>query len=477
MMDFLSERTTRTRREFLTSSASGIGGLALANMLTDASRADSAATQRNDPLAPKPPHFDAKAKACIFIYLAGAPSQLELFNPKPKLKEMSGQQLPDSLTKDVRFAFINKNAKLMASKRPFSQHGKSGMWFSDRLPNIATCADDICMIHSMHTEAFNHHPAQLLMCCGQQRFGLPSAGSWLTYGLGSESENLPGYVVMTAGPAARGGATLYSSGFLPSTFSGVLFRNKGEPVLNLNNPSGITRDVQRSSLDALKDLNSDRQRQLGDGEINSRIAAYELAYRMQSSAPGLIDFSKENQITLDAYGTNRNGASGDFSKNCLLARRMVERGVRFINIFHGGWDAHGGLENNVKSNSEVVDQPVAALIEDLKQRGMLDSTLIVWGTEFGRTPLVQGKDGRDHHPMAFTIWMAGGGSRGGHTHGSTDEIGWSIKENAVHVNDFQATLMHLFGLDHKRLTHRFKGLENRLTGVGESGHVIKELLA
>ena len=475
-MNLHPSQLARTRREFLTTSASGLGGIALSSLLQQQAIAEET-SQRTDPLAPRPTHFPAKAKACIFVYLAGAPSQLELFNPKPKLKEMAGKQLPDSLTKNVRFAFINKKAQLMGSARKFTQHGKSGMWFSDRLPNIATCADDICMIHSLHTEAFNHHPGQLVMCCGQQKFGLPSIGSWLSYGLGSESENLPGYVVLNAGPAARGGATLYSNGFLPASYAGVLFRNKGEPVLNLNNPAGITQQVQRRSLDALKELNQGRFQQLRDGEINSRIAAYELAFRMQSSAPDLIDLSQESKATLDNYGVERKGVEGDFARNCLLARRLVQRGVRYVNLFHGGWDAHGGLDANVKNNSQVVDQPLAALIKDLKQRDMLDSTLVVWGTEFGRTPLAQGKDGRDHHPAAYTIWMAGGGSNAGMTYGKTDEHGWSIEENPLHINDFQATLLHLFGIDDKRLVHRFKGLDFRLTGVGNSGQVVKELIA
>ena len=465
-----------TRRDFLTSSASGLGGLALSAHLASELVAGEKGASRTDPLAPRSAHRRAKAKACIFIYLAGAPSHLELYSPKPKLKQFNGQQLPDSLTKGIRFAFINKNAKLMASKRPYKQYGESGMWFTDRLPHVSRHADVICMIQTMHSEAFNHHPAQMLMCCGQQKFGLPSVGAWLNYGLGAPSKNLPGYIVLAAGPAARGGATLYSSGFLPSTVAGVLFRSKGEPVLNLNNPKGLTSAAQRISLDALKDLNKRRFGSLGDQEINSRISAYELAFRMQTAAPDLIDLSDETKQTLESYGVQRKGVPGDFSRNCLLARRMVERGVRFINIFHGGWDAHGGLEGNVASNCNVVDQPVGALLADLKQRGMLDSTLVVWGTEFGRTPLVQGKDGRDHHPHAFPIWMAGGGARGGYTHGRTDDLGWSIQENPVHINDFQATLMRLFGIDDKKLIHRFKGLDFRLTGVGESGHVVNDLI-
>lgn len=470
-MNPFSQRLQDDRRAFLTTSASGIGGIALASLLAG-SDAQAGTTKRTDPLAPREPNFsDAKAKACIFVYLAGAPSQFELFNPKPKLAELHGQLLPDSLTDGVRFAFINKNAKVLAPRRKFQQHGQSGMWFSDALPNLATCADDICMMHSLKTEAFNHHPGQLLMCCGQQKFGLPSVGAWLTYGLGSESENLPGYVVLTAGAAARGGATLYSNGFLRSIYGGVLFRNQGEPVLNLDNPAGLTREVQRASLDALADLNGERERIQADDEIRSRIDAYELAFRMQAAAPELIDTSAETRETLEAYG------NGDFARNCLLARRLVEGGVRFVNIFHGGWDAHGGLDENIRSNAGAVDQPLAALINDLKQRGLLDSTLVVWGTEFGRTPLAQGNDGRDHHPFAFSMWMAGGGSRGGYTHGKSDDLGWNVVEDPIHVHDFQATMLRLFGLDDKKLSVRFKGLDQRLTGVGESGHVIEELMA
>ncbi len=467
----INQRLEHNRREFLTTSASGIGGIALASLLAR-EPARAADSPRTDPLAPREPHFpQAPAKACIFVYLAGAPSQLELFNYKPKLVEYNGQKLPDSLTEGVRFAFINKNATVMSSVRKFAQHGESGMWFSDALPHLATCADDICMIHSLHTEAFNHHPGQLLMCCGLQRFGRPSIGSWLTYGLGSESENLPGYVVLTAGAAARGGATLYTNGFLPSSYGGVLFRSQGEPVLNLDNPAGLPREVQRKSLDALADLNRQRLEVQGDTEIGSRIDAYELAFRMQAAAPELIDVSDETPVTMEAYG------DGPFARNCLLARRLVERGVRFVNIFHGGWDAHGGLKANITNNAMAVDQPLASLIKDLKQRGLLDSTLVVWGTEFGRTPLVQGNDGRDHHPFAFSMWMAGGGCRPGYTHGESDDLAWHVAENPVHVHDFQATLLRLFGLDDKRLTFRFKGLDHRLTGVGDAGKVVPELIA
>jgi uncharacterized protein (DUF1501 family) len=474
------ERAALTRRRFLASSACGLGGAALAHLLAreaQSAEADKPDVARTDPLAPKPPHFAPRAKACIFVYLAGAPSQYDLFTPKPKLAELAGQKLPESMTAGVRFAFVSKDSLVMPSPRKFRQHGQSGLWLSDRLPHLAACADELCMIQSMQTEAFNHHPGQLLFCCGQAKFGLPSVGSWLTYGLGSESENLPGYVVLTAGEAARGGATLYQSGFLPSTYAGVLLRGQGEPVLNLASPPGVTPEVERATLDALADLNGRRHAQLGDNEIDSRIAAYELAFRMQSAAPELIDLAGEDQRTLDVYGIARDGAAGAFSRNCLLARRLVERGVRFVNLIHGGWDAHDQLDANVERNAHAVDQPLAALIGDLKQRGLLDSTLVVWGTEFGRTPLAQGKDGRDHHPFAFPCWLAGGGVRPGYTHGQTDDVGWAPTESPVHVHDLQATLMHLFGLDDKRLTVRFKGLEFRLTGLGDAGRVVNELIA
>mgnify|MGYP001206938172 CR=1 FL=1 len=476
-MSPVQEHIELSRREFLATAASGVGGLAVSSLLQQDGLAAAETGVRN-PLKPKPSHFAPKAKACIFIYLAGAPSQIDLFTPKSKLKEMAGQILPDSITKNVRFAFINKSAKVFPSPREFKRYGESGMYWSDRLPHLSACSDDICRIESMHTEAFNHHPGQLLMNCGHQKFGHPSMGSWINYGLGSESENLPGYVVLTAGPAARGGATNWSSGVLPSTYQGILFRNQGEPVLNLNNPAGMTTQGQRKSLDALAELNRLRHDRLGDPEIHSRIAAYELAFRMQMAAPELIDLKKENPQLLEDYGVNRSGVQGSFARNCILARRMVERGVRFINIYHGGWDQHGNLEKALKSNCEVVDQPLAALLRDLKQRGMFDDTLVVWGTEFGRTPLMQGKDGRDHHPFAFTIWMAGGGARRGYVHGESDDIGWGITKDSVHIHDFQATMLNLFGMDDKRLTYRFKGLDFRLTGTGkDEGKVVSELIA
>lgn len=484
-----------TRRDFLTSTACGLGAAGLGAALTsDGVFAADAAGSTVNPLTPKPTHFEPRAKACIFFLFEGAPSQLDLFTPKPKLNELHGQPLPKELIEKVRFAFIKKeSATLMGSNRRWAHHGDSGMVFSDLLPHIAGCSDDLLMVRSMHTDQFNHHPGQLMLQCGRAMFGLPAMGSWLTYGLGSASQNLPGYVVLTAGRGSSGGTSLWQSGFLPSTYSGVLFRNQGEPVLNLANPAGLPTELQRASLDVLQQVNRERFELLHDPEIASRIASYELAFRMQSAAPELIDLSAETPETLEAYGVNRTtepsaGGRGqlgntrsNFARNCLLARRMVERGVRFINIVYSSWDHHSNLDKELSYNSEVVDQPIAALIKDLKARGLLDETLVVWGSEFGRTPLGENRTvgqavtGRDHHPNAFTLLMAGGGLKGGLTYGDTDEIGWNVTENPVHMNDFHATLLHLFGMDHLRLTHRFQGRDFRLTDV--RGNVIKEWLA
>jgi hypothetical protein len=486
----------QTRRSFLTSSASGVGAAALASLLSDEGLLDSAegASDAVDPLAPRTTHHDGPAKSCIFIFMAGAPSHLDLFDPKPKLNELHGKPLPESILKDVRFAFIKKEtATLLGSKRTFTKHGESGMEFSEFLPNIATCADDLLMVRSLHSEQFNHHPGQLLMQCGRGTFGLPTMGSWLTYGLGSESRNLPGYVVLNSGRGSSGGATLWQSGFLPSAYAGVLFRNQGEPVLNLSNPNGLPPELQRKGLDVLRNVNAGRLEQLGDPEIASRIASYELAFRMQTSAPELIDLSSESKSTLESYGVDRSeepkgggrGQSGStresFSRNCLLARRMVERGVRFVNIIYASWDHHSNLDNELAYNAEVVDQPIAALIKDLKQRGLLDSTMVVWGSEFGRTPLGENRGGRnantgrDHHPASYSMFLAGGGLKGGLTYGSSDEVGWGVQDKPVHANDLHATMLHQFGLDHLKLTHRFQGRDFRLTDVG--GKVIGDWIA
>ncbi len=489
---------SRTRREFLTTTASGLGAMALGAMLSDDGllRAEDAVdAPAASPLEPKPPHFEPKAKACIFIFMAGAPSQLDLFTPKPTLNELHGQKLPQSILDSARFAFIQPDtATLMGSPRTFTKHGQCGMEFSDWLPHLGSVADDLLMVRSLHSEEFNHHPGQLMMQCGVSRFGMPTMGSWLNYGLGSESKNLPGYVVLTAGRGSSGGATLYQSGFLPSSYGGVLFRNQGEPVLNLANPAGLPPELQRAGLDVLSRANSRRYQEVHDPEIASRIASYELANRMQTAAPDLVDLTQESQKTLELYGVGRpepektwRGSLGHlktydtFARNCLLARRLVERGVRFINIIHASWDQHSDLDFNLFHNAECVDQPIAALIKDLKQRGLLDSTMVVWGSEFGRTPLGEnrkGRDsntGRDHHPFAYTMLLAGGGLKGGLTYGSTDDIGWHVEEQPVPINDLHATMLHQFGLDHLRLTYRFQGRDFRLTDV--AGNVITDWIA
>ena len=496
-MDELSreELALMMRRQFLTSSASGLGGLGLLSMLArEQSVAGEVAATAANPLAPKSPPLAPRAKACIFIFLAGAPSHVDLYDPKPILQEKDGQQLPKSLTEKVRFAFIKKeSAILMGSRRQFAKHGQCGMELSDLLPHIGSCADDISLVRSMHTDAFNHHPAQLMMTTGVPRFGRPSLGSWLNYGLGSESENLPGYVVLTAGRGSSGGVSNWTSGFLPSTYEGVLFRSQGEPILNLNAPAGITRKMQQAGLETINKLNKKRFRQLGDAEINSRISSYELAFRMQASAPELVDLSAESKQTLDQYGVTRpepkkNSFRGgganvyrQFGTNCLLARRLVERGVRCVTVMHASWDHHSNLDEEITYNATMLDQPAAALVKDLKQRGMLDDTLVICAGEFGRTPLGENRGGnkqntgRDHHPYGFSLWMAGGGIRGGQVVGKTDDIGWAPVEDPVHINDLHATILQLFGFDHHRLVYPFKGLSVRLTDQG--GKVVNKLLA
>jgi len=481
-----------TRRDFLTSTASGLGLLALASIFRE--QGLLAADDAPNLFGPKPPHFAPKAKACIFIFMEGAPSQMDLFDPKPKLNELDGQKLPESLTQNVRFAFIRKeSAVLMGSPRKFRKHGQCGMELSDLLPYLGECVDDIALIRSMHTDQFNHHPGQLMMNCGVAQFGRPSMGSWLNYGLGTESKNLPGYVVLNAGRGLSGGATLWSNGFLPSSYQGVVFRNQGDPVLNLSSPPGITPEMQHYGLTTINDLNRLHHERARDPEVESRIAAYELAFRMQTAAPELIDLSKESHATLEAYGlnredpkvkTDRGGGPGQFrafSRNCLLARRLVERGVRFVNVYHASWDHHSNLDAELGFNATMADQPIAALLKDLKQRGLLDSTLVIWGSEFGRTPLGENRKGyakvtgRDHHPFAFSIWMAGGGIKGGQVIGETDDLGWNIVKDPVHINDLHATALHLFGLDHTRLTYRFQGRDFRLTDV--AGKLVPQLLA
>ena len=485
----MNKYITGTRREFFNTTASGLGMAALGSMLSQDGILSAA--EGSSPLTPQQPDFEPQAKACIFIFMAGAPSHIDLFDEKSVLRQRHGQPLPESMLENVRFAFIKKkNALLQGSPYRFRQHGECGMPLGELLPHLGTVADDLLLIRSLHTEQFNHHPGQLTMQCGRGTFGLPTMGSWLTYGLGSESQNLPGYVVLNSGRGSSGGATLWQSGFLPSTYAGVLFRNEGEPVLNLTSPAGIPPQLERHGLDTLRAANQQRYAEVHDPEIAARIASYELAYRMQTAAPELIDLAGESKSTIDAYGLERSeqkdfkarGKQGEtyrsFARNCLLARRMVERGVRFINIIYASWDHHSNIPKELPYNAGCVDQPIAALIRDLRQRGLLDSTMVVWGTEFGRTPLGENRGGRrevgtgrDHHPFSFSMLMAGGGIRGGQVYGATDEIGWHATENRVHINDLHATMLHQFGLDHLRLTHRFQGRDFRLTDVG--GRVIQ----
>jgi hypothetical protein len=492
-MRFDQAMWNQTRRQFLTSSASGLGAAAFASLLQQDGLLGEELSA--NPLAPKSAPLPAKAKQCIFILPAGAPSHLDLFDPKPKLRELHGQKPPASLIENVRFAFVKKETAVLAgSAREFRKHGECGMELSDFLPHLGSCADELCLVRSMHTDAFNHHPAQLMLCSGVPRFGRPSMGSWLNYGLGSEANNLPGYVVLTAGRGSSGGVSNWSSGFLPSTYEGVVFRSEGEPVLNLNNPPGIDREIQQQGLETLSKLNRRRFDHVQDPEIASRISSYELAFRMQTAAPELIDLADETQETLDAYGVTRKEPEKfkfrgggphvykQFATNCVLARRMIERGVRFVTLVHASWDHHSNIDEELGYNAAMADQPIAALIKDLKQRGLLDSTLIVFAGEFGRTPLWENRGGnqsnvvgRDHHPFAYSLLMAGGGIKGGQVYGETDEIGWAPVKDPVHINDFHATILHLFGFDHLRFTHKFKGLDVRLTDQG--GKVIRPLLA
>jgi len=472
------DRLALNRRRFLTSPASGLGAAAILSLLN----ADGVlAADTANPLAPRPPHFASRARSCIFIFLAGGASQVELFDPKPKLVPMTGQKLPDSFFAKERFFSIKPDrALVMGSRFGFRRYGQSGLEMSELLPHIGECADDIALVRSMHTDQFDHGPAEILLSTGIDTPGRPSAGAWVTYGLGSESQNLPGYVVLVTsrGPVSR--TLAWGNGFLPTAHAGVLFQERGEPVLNLANPPGITPEMQRLQFDAVRDLNTRHYDLTRDPEVRDRIASYELAFRMQAGAPELIDLGGETRSTHAWYGTDRPGESGSFATNCLLARRLVERGVRFVSIFHRRWDHHSGVQKGVEENCRVVDQPIGALLKDLKSRGQLEDTLVVWGTEFGRTPVTQNTQpgptaGRDHHRLAFSVWLAGGGVTGGRAIGVTDELGWRPVEDPVHVHDFNATLLHLFGLDHLKLTYRSRGLDVRLTNQG--GMVVKSLLA
>ncbi|MDX2180942.1 MAG: DUF1501 domain-containing protein [Bryobacteraceae bacterium] len=461
-----------SRRQFFRSFGGMLGSAALADMLA-AESAESA-----DPLEAKKPHYAAKAKRVIFFFQEGGPSHIDLYDPKPALRKWHGRPLPASMTEDLNFVFVKPDAKVLGSERVFQRYGKSGIEFSDYLPHIGAQADDLCLIRSMHTEAFNHHPGQALLFTGSTQFGRPTAGAWVSYGLGTESRDMPAFVVLSSGKGTSGGSMNWASGFLPSTYAGTVFRNSGEPILYLPNPPGVTPETQRARLDLIRRWNEEHQRETGDPAIASRIHSYELAFRMQSAAPEFLDFSKETPRTLESYGVNRE-PTHPYAVNCLLARRMVERGVRFVMLAHASWDDHQELNKKLKKNCAITDQPIAALIRDLKERGLLDSTLLIWAGEFGRTPMGQLErtdedPGRDHHPNCFSVWAAGGGVKGGQVIGETDELGLRIAEKPVHVHDLQATMLHCLGIDHTRLTYRHMGRDFRLTDV--AGTVVREML-
>eukprot|EP00456_Euglypha_rotunda_P074457 TRINITY_DN681_c0_g1_i8.p1 TRINITY_DN681_c0_g1~~TRINITY_DN681_c0_g1_i8.p1 ORF type:complete len:486 (+),score=116.74 TRINITY_DN681_c0_g1_i8:776-2233(+) len=485
MSDFAAEQRRLqeiTRRHFFQDCRLGLGTMALGSLLAGERSVHADAQPSGFSPGSRGLHHEPKAKAVIFLFMAGGPSQLELFDDKPKLRELHGQVIPESYVKGKRFAFIKADAKLLGSARKFARYGQSGAEVSELLPHLANVVDDLCFVKSMATDVFNHGPAKLFVNTGSPQFmGRPSMGAWVTYGLGSESRNLPGFVVLQSGPRGpRGGAPLWASGFLPTNYQGVPFRSGKEPILNLKNPAGIDLDRQRDFVSTVNDLNAIRRETTADPEIATRIASYEMAYRMQSSAPELTDLSGETKETLDLYGAEP--GKNSFANNCLLARRLVERGVRFVQLYHTDWDHHGNagtdLAKSLDDRCRETDRASAALVADLKQRGLLDQAIVVWGGEFGRTP--QGEDrealpGRDHHIDAYTMWMAGGGFKAGQTIGATDEIGYNTIEDRVHVHDLQATLLHLLGIDHLKLTYKFQGRNFRLTDV--HGNVVNKLLA
>jgi hypothetical protein len=468
-----------TRRWFFRQCGVGLGSIALASLLGEKQGRAAVAPRLPNPLAPKQPHFAPKAKRVIYLFMGGAPSQLELFDNKPALAKYNGKPVPEEVVMGQKYAFIKPDAALYATEFKFAQHGACGAELSEVLPHLAEVVDDIAIVKSMTTDAFNHAPAQVLMQTGSTQFGRPCFGSWVLYGLGSEAQNLPGFVVMNSAGGLSGGAALYGSGFLPTVYQGVPFRKTGDPVLFLSNPAGITDKMQRRTLDLIKELNEKHLGVVGDPEIATRINSFEMAYRMQSSAPELMDVSKESRETLEMYGAEPGKPS--FALNCLLARRLIERGVRFVQLFHEGWDHHSEVIKGVKEQTGHTDKASAALIKDLKQRGLLEDTLVLWGGEFGRTPMVESnpdagrKLGRDHHPQAFTMWLAGGGIKRGVTIGETDELGFHVTKDRVHVHDLHATVLHLLGFDHTKLTYRFQGRDFRLTDV--EGELVQQLLA
>jgi hypothetical protein len=469
-----------TRRHFFGKCALGVGALALQQLLAESGWAapDGPAIDPMHPLAPRAPQFAPKAKRVIYLFMAGGPSQLDLFDYKPKLLDFQGQAPPPSLMAGKRFAFLKGNEKLLASPRKFEAHGQCGMTISEVLPYHRQIVDEVCWLRGLSTDVFNHAPAKLFMNTGFQAPGRPAMGAWTTYGLGSESRDLPGFVVLQSGPRGpRGGSALWSSGFLPTSYQGVPFRGKGDPILYLHSPEGQTRDRERDFYDTVGALNRTRLDDTGDPEIMTRINSYEMAFRMQTSAPELMDLSQEKPETLELYGVKPGESS--FAANCLLARRLAERGVRFVQLYHTNWDSHGGPGENLNGDFEKVcrevDQASAALVRDLKQRGLLEDTLVIWGGEFGRTPMGENRAsiGRDHHVDAFTLWLAGGGVKPGLIYGQTDELGFGVVENKVHVHDLHATILHLLGFDHEKLTYRFQGRDFRLTDV--HGQVAKDI--
>ena len=464
------QRRFHTRRWFFRDCGVGLGSIALASLLGQDKTLGAASL-----LAGQRPHFAPKAKRVIFLFQGGAPSHLELFDNKPELAKWDGKLPPAELLRGYRAAFISPNSTLLGPKYKFAKHGQSGAEISELLPHTAAIADDLCIVKSMVTDAFNHAPAQIFMSTGSQQFGRPSMGSWVTYGLGSENRDLPGFVVFSTGKkGASGGANNYGCGFLPTSYAGVPFRSVGDPVLYLSNPEGVDDAFQRDTIEGVRALNQKRLGLVGDPEIATRIGSYELAYRMQQVAPEAIDIAKENPESLALYGAKPGVAS--YANACLTARRLVERGVRFVQIHHEAWDHHGGLTQGLKNECAATDRASAALVTDLKQRGLLEDTLVIWGGEFGRTPMVQGgNDGRDHHPNAFTMWFAGGGIKAGQTIGESDEFGFNVVSEKIHVHDLHATILHLLGFDHEKLSVRAQGLDFRLTGV--AGEVVKSLIA
>lgn len=475
-----------TRRHFFSGAGVGLGALALSTLIGEDARADIS-INAIQPLAERQPHFAPRAKRVIYLHLTGSPPNLDVYDYKPELVKRSGQDCPQTFLAGRTFAFTSGTPKLMGTPRKFAQHGQSAAWLSDAVPNFhaADIVDEMCFIHSMNTDQFNHAPAELLIYTGSPRFGRPAMGAWVTYGLGTENQNLPGFVVLiSSGFQPNGGSNSYGSGFLPSVFQGVQCRSKGDPVLYVSDPKGMDRDLRRRSLDTLQELNQLQAEELGHPETLTRIAQYELAFRMQTSVPEVMDINSETRETFAAYGAQPGASS--FANNCLLARRLIEQGVRYVQLFDWGWDFHGtdpatGLTDGLTKKWAASDKPIAALIRDLRQRGLLDDTLIVCGGEFGRTPFREGRTassqilGRDHYPDCFTMWLAGGGVKAGLHYGQTDELGFGIVENKVHIHDLQATIMHLLGFDHERLTFRFQGRDYRLTDV--HGSVVPEILA